>query len=199
MKQTKGRQTKGKQKIEMKKVENYGDRMITFSKRKAGIFKKMNEIIAMCNVEVAILVFSQAGKPYTFAHPSMEEVSARLKNPSGLEPVAKDDLGPLVEAYKKRRIHDLIKKMEALDEELAMVVEKMKVMKESRKEKMLDEMWWNFPSEGLSVKELQQRYQAFVELNDNLCDMVLSRSGKDDGDDSSSGHEGCGYSGGDEA
>lgn len=184
-KQAKGRKTKGKQKIEMKKVENYGDRMITFSKRKAGIFKKINELVAMCDVEVAFLIFSQAKKSYTFAHPSMQEVADRLKNPSRQEPLAKDDTGPLVEAYKKRRFHDLIKKMEALEEELPMDLEKLKLLKESRNEKKLDKMWWNFPSKGLSVEELKQRHQAIVELRDNLCDnMALLRLGKDGGSSS---------------
>ncbi|CAD5322020.1 putative transcription factor MADS-type1 family [Arabidopsis thaliana] len=185
-KQAKGRKTKGKQKIEMKKVENYGDRMITFSKRKTGIFKKMNELVAMCDVEVAFLIFSQPKKPYTFAHPSMKEVADRLKNPSRQEPLERDDTRPLVEAYKKRRLHDLVKKMEALEEELAMDLEKLKLLKESRNEKKLDKMWWNFPSEGLSAKELQQRYQAMLELRDNLCDnMAHLRLGKDCGGSSS--------------
>ncbi|KAF8092038.1 hypothetical protein N665_0427s0017 [Sinapis alba] len=41
--------TKRKQKIEMKKVE---DRMITFSKRKSEIFKKMNDIVSLCDEKI---------------------------------------------------------------------------------------------------------------------------------------------------
>jgi len=128
----------------------------------------MNELVAMCDVEVAFLIFSQPKKPYTFAHPSMKEVADWLNNPSRQEPLEKDNTGPLVEAYKKQRFHDFIKKMEALEEELAMDLEKLKLLKESRNEKKLDKMWWNFPSEGLSVKELQERHQAMLELRDNL-------------------------------
>ncbi|CAH8387374.1 unnamed protein product [Eruca vesicaria subsp. sativa] len=74
--------TKGRQKIEMMKVEAYRDRMATFSKRKSGIFKKMNEMITQCNVEMAFMVFTETGKLYTFANPSVEEALGRLKSPS---------------------------------------------------------------------------------------------------------------------
>lgn len=196
MKEAKGKQTKGKQKIEMKKVEAYGDRMITFSKRKFGIYKKMNEIVALCDVEAVFLVFSQAGKPYSFANPSMEEVVGRLMNPSNPESSAKDDNSntrPLVEAYKKKQIESLMKKYMELLEELDMENEKAKLCKESRNEKEIDKMWWNFTSEDLSVEKLEQRHQPFFELRDRLCDMRLSRLGKD-GDGSFSGSEGrhCG-------
>ena len=71
--------TKGKQKIEMKKVQVYVDRMVRSSKRKSGIFKKMNEIVSVCNVETSFLVFSDSGKPYTFAYPSLKEAVGQLK------------------------------------------------------------------------------------------------------------------------
>ncbi|EOA33065.1 hypothetical protein CARUB_v10016398mg [Capsella rubella] len=183
----------------MKKVEDYADRMITFSKRKGGIFKKMNEFVAMCNVEVAILVFSQAGKAYTFAYPSMDEVAARLKNPWGQELVVKDDTVPLVEAYKKRRIQDHMIKMEALDEELAQDLEKLKLLKKSRKEKKVGKMWWNIPQEGLSMKEAQRRHRALVELHDNLREMFISLSGNGGASSSSAGSWGCDHSSGDES
>ncbi|XP_010489666.1 PREDICTED: agamous-like MADS-box protein AGL62 [Camelina sativa] len=179
-----GRKTKGKQKIEMKKVDNYGDRMIAFSKRKGGIFKKLNELVSMCDVEVAILVFSQAGKPYTFAFPSMTEVAARL-NPSGQELFAKGHTGPLVEAYKKQRIHDGLVKMEALEKELALDLDELKEVKKSSKEKKLDKKWWNIPEEGLSMKEMQRRHQALFDLHDNLCEMFFPLMGKDGGSSSS--------------
>ncbi|ESQ49676.1 hypothetical protein EUTSA_v10022229mg [Eutrema salsugineum] len=196
MKHTKGKQTKGKQKIEMKVVETYADRMITFSKRKSGIFKKMNEIITLCDVEAAFMVFSQAGKPYTFAHPSMEKVVGLLRH----EPSSKDvtNTGALVEAYKRQRIEELMKKYVDLVEELEMEKENVKNLKGSRFEKKLDKMWWNIPSEGLSMEELKQRHQAFVELHDSLCAINIQRLGKDC-DGSSSGHVERGHCGEGEA
>ncbi|KAF8058288.1 hypothetical protein N665_1248s0009 [Sinapis alba] len=172
--------TKGKQKIEMKKVEAYVDRTITFSKRKSGILKKMNEIVSLCNVETTFLVFSEAKKPYTFAHPSLEEAFDRFKNPLRHEPsAASANIGPLVEAYKRQRNHDLMKKYIGLVEELEMENEKVKIMKKSKKENDKETVWWNISTEGLNVEELKKRCQAFVELHVSLSDMALQRFGKD--------------------
>ncbi|CAN6888871.1 unnamed protein product [Brassica oleracea] len=88
--------TKGKQKIEMKKVGAYAARMVRFSKRKSGLFKKMNEIVSLCNVETSFLVFSDSGKPYTFAYPSLKEAVGQFKNPLRDEPSATINTGPLM-------------------------------------------------------------------------------------------------------
>lgn len=186
--------TKGKQKIEMKVVEAYEDRMITFSKRKAGIYKKIIEIITMCGAEVAFLVFSEGGKPYTFANPSIEELAGRLKNPSRQEPSHKDNIEQIMEAQEKQKIRDIIKNFEEQKEELEMENEKLEMLKKSRNENDFGKMWWNTPLEDLSVEECKQRHQAFVELHDKLFDMALSRLSKNDGA-SSSGHAGRGHSG----
>lgn len=115
---------KGKQNIEMKKVEVYGDRMITLSKRKSGIFKQMNEIVSICNVETSFLVFSKAEKFCTFAHLSLEEAAGRLKSPLRHDPSMSTNIGPLMEAYKRQKIEDLRKKYIDLVEELQMENEK---------------------------------------------------------------------------
>lgn len=58
----------------MKVVKANADRMIMFSKREAGILKKMNGLIKMFDVEAAFLLFFEGGNPYTFSHLSMEEL-----------------------------------------------------------------------------------------------------------------------------
>ncbi|KAF3602543.1 hypothetical protein F2Q69_00038126 [Brassica cretica] len=108
----------------MKKVEVYGDRMITLSKRKSGIFKQMNEIVSICNVETSFLVFSKAEKFCTFAHLSLEEAAGRLKSPLRHDPSMSTNIGPLMEAYKRQKIEDLRKKYIDLVEELQMENEK---------------------------------------------------------------------------
>lgn len=68
----------GRQKIELKKIANEGSRQVCFSKRRAGLFKKANELSILCGAELAILVFSPGGKPYSFSHPSLDLISNRL-------------------------------------------------------------------------------------------------------------------------
>lgn len=66
--------------------------MIMFSKHKAEILKKMNEIFTLCDVEASFLVLSQTGKPHTFAYTSMEDVVGRVKSSLGHEPSGKDEI-----------------------------------------------------------------------------------------------------------
>ena len=56
----------GRRKIEIQKIESKDRLMVTFSKRRAGLFKKAHELSQLCGATVAVLVFSPAGKPFTF-------------------------------------------------------------------------------------------------------------------------------------
>ncbi|ONK65575.1 uncharacterized protein A4U43_C07F38500 [Asparagus officinalis] len=64
----------GRQKIEIKRIENEEARQVCFSKRRAGLFKKANELSILCGAQVSLLVFSPAGKPFSFGHPSVDYV-----------------------------------------------------------------------------------------------------------------------------
>ncbi|KAJ4881775.1 AGAMOUS-like 57 [Raphanus sativus] len=155
--------------------------MATFSKRKARILKKMNEITTLFNVEASFLVFPEAGKHHSFAHPSMEDAFGRVKRSLGHEPSGKDDtnIGSLMEDYKKQHNEEINKKWYDLAEELMMAEEKEKELQESKSE------WSNIVNEGVSVDELKRAHQAFVELNKRVSAKALQWSGKD-GDGSSS-------------
>ncbi|KAK2643025.1 hypothetical protein Ddye_024788 [Dipteronia dyeriana] len=62
----------GKKKIEIKKIEKDRARMVTFSKRRQGLFKKAGEYATKTGSQVAILVFSPAGKPYVYGSPCFD-------------------------------------------------------------------------------------------------------------------------------
>ncbi|XP_077222049.1 agamous-like MADS-box protein AGL29 [Tasmannia lanceolata] len=64
----------GKRKIEIKKIENKNVRQVCFSKRRTGLFKKASELCILCDSQIAIITFSPGGKPYVFAHPSVDAV-----------------------------------------------------------------------------------------------------------------------------
>ncbi|CAN4118559.1 unnamed protein product [Withania somnifera] len=57
----------GRGKIEMKKIENISSRQVTFSKRRAGLFKKAEELSILCDAQVGVIVFSNTDKLYKFA------------------------------------------------------------------------------------------------------------------------------------
>lgn len=70
----------GRQRIRMAKIEKESHRQVAFSKRRAGLFKKASELCTLCGVEVAIIVFSPAKKPFSFGHPSVYSVLDRYRN-----------------------------------------------------------------------------------------------------------------------
>uniref|UniRef100_A0A7N0TVP9 MADS-box domain-containing protein n=1 Tax=Kalanchoe fedtschenkoi TaxID=63787 RepID=A0A7N0TVP9_KALFE len=78
---TSGRKkSKGRGKIEMRKMEKESNMLVTFSKRKSNLLKKANELCTLCGVKCAIVVFSPAGKVFSFGHPSVDQVTDRYLN-----------------------------------------------------------------------------------------------------------------------
>ncbi|KAL7132660.1 hypothetical protein ABFS83_12G089700 [Erythranthe nasuta] len=60
----------GRGKVELRRIENKINRQVTFSKRRAGLLKKANEISVLCDAEVALIVFSHKGKLFEFSSDS---------------------------------------------------------------------------------------------------------------------------------
>uniref|UniRef100_A0A0E0AY31 MADS-box domain-containing protein n=1 Tax=Oryza glumipatula TaxID=40148 RepID=A0A0E0AY31_9ORYZ len=61
-----GRRRK-KGKVELRRIEDRTSRQVRFSKRRSGLFKKAYELSVLCDAQVALLVFSPAGRLYEFA------------------------------------------------------------------------------------------------------------------------------------
>ncbi|KAH1235895.1 Agamous-like MADS-box protein AGL29 [Glycine max] len=70
--------TMGHRKIEIAIVKDPNMRQVTFSKRRTGPFKKANELSILCDVEIAIVVFSIGNKPYSFGHPCVDVVATKF-------------------------------------------------------------------------------------------------------------------------
>ncbi|KAK9287436.1 hypothetical protein L1049_015857 [Liquidambar formosana] len=56
-----------RKKIPIKKIVNTTARQVTFSKRRRGLFKKAHELSTLCDAEIALIVFSAAGKVFDYA------------------------------------------------------------------------------------------------------------------------------------
>jgi hypothetical protein len=48
--------------VELRWIEDKASRQVRFSKRCSGLFKKTFELALLCDAEVALLIFSPAGK-----------------------------------------------------------------------------------------------------------------------------------------
>ncbi|XP_024524067.1 MADS-box transcription factor 6 isoform X2 [Selaginella moellendorffii] len=72
-------ETMGRVKLEIKKIENHQARQVTYSKRRNGLMKKAFELSTLCDTDVALIMFSPAGK--LSIHPNdgrIEEIILRF-------------------------------------------------------------------------------------------------------------------------
>ncbi|KAF8111250.1 hypothetical protein N665_0076s0237 [Sinapis alba] len=60
--------TKGRQKIEIKQINEESRRQVTFSKRRTGLFKKAAELSVLCGAQIGIITFSRRGRIYSFGN-----------------------------------------------------------------------------------------------------------------------------------
>ncbi|GMP57564.1 hypothetical protein CsSME_00021600 [Camellia sinensis var. sinensis] len=69
----------------MKRIESKSSRQVTFSKRRGGLVKKARDLSVLCDVDVALLVFSSRGKLYQFcsANNSMAKILKQYHHHSG--------------------------------------------------------------------------------------------------------------------
>ncbi|XP_038715102.1 agamous-like MADS-box protein AGL104 [Tripterygium wilfordii] len=72
----------GRVKLQIKRIENTTNRQVTFSKRRNGLIKKAYELSVLCDVDVALLMFSPSGRLTVFSgnNKSIEDVLARYVN-----------------------------------------------------------------------------------------------------------------------
>ncbi|KAI5002793.1 hypothetical protein ZWY2020_027443 [Hordeum vulgare] len=69
--------------VELRRIEDRTSRQVRFSKRRSGLFKKAFELSLLCDVEVALLVFSPAGKLYEYSSSSIEGTYDRYQRFAG--------------------------------------------------------------------------------------------------------------------
>lgn len=60
-----------KRRVEIKRIENKNARMVTFSKRRAGLFRKINRLADLYSLDLAMVVFSPGGRAFTTGNLSL--------------------------------------------------------------------------------------------------------------------------------
>ncbi|KAK0580052.1 hypothetical protein LWI29_035698 [Acer saccharum] len=147
----------GRRKIEMKMVRDCNSRQVTFSKRRNGLFKKASELATLCAAQVAIVVFSPGGKPFSFGHPSVEAVSQRFLN----------------EDSKQNAHVDEEDGVQNLNEELTELLKQLEIEKKRGKElekAIADQSTCKYkkPISQLNEDELMDMKTALEALRENL-------------------------------
>ncbi|EFJ17745.1 MADS-domain transcription factor [Selaginella moellendorffii] len=76
----------GRVKLEIKKIENATNRQVTYSKRRTGLVKKAYELSTLCDIDIALIMFSPSGKLTQYATDMrVEDVILRYANVSEAE------------------------------------------------------------------------------------------------------------------
>lgn len=160
------RKSKGRQKIEMTKMSKESNLLVTFSKRRSGLFKKASELCTLCGAEIAIIVFSPGKKAFSFGHPCVESIVDRFltRNP----PSINSNTLQLVEAHRNASVRELNTQFTELVNELEEEKKRGEELSKARKANQ-GKCWWETPIEELRLEELEQLKVAMEELKKNVA------------------------------
>ncbi|KAF7152542.1 hypothetical protein RHSIM_Rhsim01G0285700 [Rhododendron simsii] len=138
---------KGRRKIEIKRLEDKSKRLVTFVKRRDGLFSKMQALCSICGVQGAILTFSEAQNAYVFGNPAVNTIVDRYLTETSVAEVAEATAN---ECYNNEPVKEIKDKYaEAL----------VRLEKEKKCGQMLDKVLavaeGNAPTEALGSNEVE--------------------------------------------
>ncbi|KAL3845248.1 hypothetical protein ACJIZ3_002651 [Penstemon smallii] len=155
------RQSRGRQRIPIQKIENQDSRYATFSKRRVGLYKKASELCTLCGVDIGIITFSPTGTPpYSFFSPTMESVIDRYENPN-MQP---DDGAVTTDSQTKGRIAELNHRLDESRAKKEAQLERAEILEENDRTRQ-KEWWEEIPVEQMNqeqVKELKTWFEYFL-------------------------------------
>ncbi|GFZ09422.1 K-box region and MADS-box transcription factor family protein [Actinidia rufa] len=129
--------TRGRQRIEIKKIQKRSQLQVTFSKRRAGLFKKARELSVLCGVDMVVIAMSPAGNVFALASPSADAVVNRFLGRNSGKDVGRG--GQWKERYAE-------------------------LEREREKAAGGGGFWWDRPVEELGLGELERYMAALEEL-----------------------------------
>ncbi|KAF9626082.1 hypothetical protein IFM89_030750 [Coptis chinensis] len=167
------KKTAGRKKIDIEKIENHERLQVAFSKRRLGVFTKANEIGTRCGAQTAVVVYSPAGKAYSYGHPNVETVLDRYLNNA---PAPDDDAPTALEAYRNATIQELNQQYNDLRDQLEAEVIRGKMLK-ANKEVAAFQAWLNRPLESFSLRDLAIMQKAMQHLKSNVNEKLKELAG----------------------
>ncbi|KAL2942545.1 Agamous-like MADS-box protein AGL62 [Bienertia sinuspersici] len=147
--------------MELSRIENEEDRLVSFSKRRAGIYKKASEISILCGAQVGIIIFSPSDKPFTYGTPNIEAVVNRY---SGRQDRPVVDLAATAfEAQHNAKVqeinnmhNELATRRDILKKEATRLTNIIKPIQK--------DFWWEAPLETLTPQQLGQLVESMTLL-----------------------------------
>ncbi|KAL6517530.1 hypothetical protein OROMI_033231 [Orobanche minor] len=160
----------GRQKIKIEKIEVKNHLQVTFSKRRSGLFKKASELCTLCGVEIAIIVFSPAGKVFSFGHPNVEPIVDRFLARNRAQ--NNNDPFHLIEAQRNASVRELNLQLGQYLNELEVERKRGENLDSMRKTNQ-SHYWWEAPIDKLGLDELEQLKDAMEELKKNVSQHAI--------------------------
>lgn len=158
------KKTLGRQKIEIKKLEKKSSKQVTFSKRRAGLFKKAAELSVLCGAEVAIIVFSPNDKVFSFGHPDVDLLLDRFLTGNLTPPKPAESYVPVAEFNCD--FADLAAELEAEKKRAAELIEAAGDFRKN------GGFWWEERVEGMRLEELKEFRSALMDLRAKVAERV---------------------------
>lgn len=162
----------GRAKIEIKKIENPSARQVCFSKRRGGLIKKASELSILCGSEVGVVVFSQAGKAFSFGHPSIDYVIDKTLSASSSGGENSDDSGDSGSVLNDAAASQKVQQVQALQCQQKQISQMLVGERELQHRLLAYPFWWQKPITRYRVPDLQ----FYLERLNALYEMVVTRS-----------------------
>lgn len=159
--------SQGRKKLAMVKIPKKNNLQVTFSKRRSGLFKKASDLCTLCGVQIAIVVFSPAEKPFSFGHPEVEPIVDRFLS-------QRSSSSPMINSAGSNHYQQRAALAHQLNVELAQLLNQLET--ERNRGGVLEEMrsagrsqwWWEKPIEEMGLEEAELLKTSMEELKKDL-------------------------------
>ncbi|KAL4638586.1 hypothetical protein ACB092_03G157300 [Castanea dentata] len=123
----------GRKKVVLKRIEDKSSRQVTFSKRRSGLIKKARELSVLCDVEIALFVFSSRGKLYEFSSGnSLSKILDRYQSRFHVEMNESKGLNDIETQLMLESIMGLHEKERMLREEKKLLQRKIRAVQDTK-------------------------------------------------------------------
>nr|QWX93785.1 MADS-box protein 46 [Cunninghamia lanceolata] len=153
----------GKVKIPIKKIENPNSRQVCFSKRRMGIFKKASELSILCGAQIALIVYSPAGKAFTFGSPDIDFVVDKYQN----IPVHINDEKLQESRRLEQEYNSILRELDAEKKQIEMLKRK-KINKQA-------DLWWRRNIEDLELHQLGEFGDSLKRFRKNIVKILQEK------------------------
>lgn len=153
-------------------MSNETNLQVTFSKRRAGLFKKASELCTLCGSQAAMVVFSPAAKVFCFGHPSVQTVINKFEELEFSHTAVPSNYNNarsqvLLEAHRNSTIREL--NLELTHVESLLKAEKQHAEEYDLLRKSGQMEGWFFPSfDGLNNAQLSVLKDSIMGFKKNL-------------------------------